>query len=689
VTSWCLGIDFGTSYTVAAVASGSQSSTIDVESNGREHMPSATFVDHDGKILVGTAAQDQATVAPDRYEPTPKRTFGDRQVFLGDQLVDAAALAGAVLGRVYTEACRQQGESAPETVRLTYPADWAEPRRAVLLDACERGGLPTPELIPEPVAAAAKIASQVTPLDRHIAVYDYGGGTFGAAVLLRTATGFEIAGPPVGRDPLGGEDIDQRIISYLGELLAPDHAEQWQLLLNPTDVDSRRDAAELRGEVQRAKETLSEASSCQLWVPRVKRDVQITRKELEDLISDDVNQTVDGLADALREAGVEASALAGLYLLGGSSRIPLVAHRLQARFGVVPAVQDNPKSVVATGAAMWTAAPPPPPPAPVATPTQTPAPAPAPVPAPTPSAAQTPTGAPIPTPIASAAASPLALAAADQPRFRPRLAMASGRSPGATADRCLGQLVIERVGANPIVLRAHDEPAHGMDTAGLARAALAAQSARTPGFHEDSSGVATVAGHDDGLELRYSMTDGERSLAMLEQYLVVDDRALVIRGPEEARAIAESLTLGDPPTDELTFQLRFELPIPADWTAIERLRLTPAGIAHSVTAERFLLHASDTPAAWEQRELDALFSKPSAKLAARTPVRLFKELAGDIVTVTWRQDGAPMITKIGVAATVGEALSLTISVPHEDQHLFPALAERAFLQEAGVVTAPV
>jgi hypothetical protein len=184
------------------------------------------------------------------------------------------------------------------------------------------------------------------------------------------------------------------------------------------------------------------------------------------------------------------------------------------------------------------------------------------------------------------------------------------------------------------------------------------------------------------------MTEDGRSISKFEQYLVLDGRALVIGGPEEARTVAESLTLTGPPADELTFQIRFELPIPADWTVIERLRLTPAGLSQSVTAERFLLDPSDSPAAWEQRELNKLFAKPNAKLAARTAVRLFKELAGDIVTVTWRQNGAPMITKLGIAATVGEALSLTISLPHPDQALFPQLAERALLQEAGVVVAP-
>lgn len=645
MTPWSLGIDFGTSYTVAAVSADGESRTIDAEANGRDRMPSSAFLTKEGEILVGTAAQHQATFAPDRYEPTPKRALGEGQIFLGDRMVDVCDLAGAVLAKAYTEACRQQGERTPDVLRLTYPADWGESRRAVLLESCERGRLPTPELIPEPVAAAVKIAYQATPRDRHIAVYDYGGGTFDAAVLLRTATGFEVAGPPVGRDPLGGEDIDERIIGYLGELLAEEYGERWQALLDPPDLDSRRDAADLRAEVQRAKETLSEASACQLWVPGLKRDVQLTRKELENLIRDDIAGTVDALESALGEAGVAASSLAGLYLVGGSSRIPLVSDMLWARFGVKPAVQDNPKSVVATGAATWTTAP-------RAT-----------------NDAKAPNG-----------------GADEHVRFRPRLAMAAGR-PGAPAgDHCIGLLLVNRPGESPLTVRAHDEPARGNDTTGLARIALSAQSARIEGFREESSTAALVAGVAGGIERRFSMTVGGRQLAMFEQYLVSDGRALVINSPEEARAIAESIVLGDAPTgDGGVFFGRFELPVPAAWTATERLRLTAAGTRHTVTTEHLALSASDAEAPWRQRALDELMRMPSARLAARGPARLFGRLAGEIITVTWREQSVPMITKLGLAAADGEAFSLTIALPHADQQDFPALAERASLREAAVL----
>jgi molecular chaperone DnaK len=632
---WSLGIDFGTSYTVAAVSSGGETRTIDVESNGRDRMPSATFFTKEGEILVGTAAQHQATFAPDRYEPTPKRALGEGSIFLGDQLVEVAELAGAVLRRVYTEACRQQGERTPDELRLTYPADWGDARRAVLIEACERGGLPKADLIPEPVAAAVRIAYQVTPPDHHIAVYDYGGGTFDAAVLLRTADGFEVAGPPVGRDPLGGEDIDQRIIGYVGGLLAEQYGEAWAKLLDPSDLDSRRDAADLRTEVQRAKETLSEVTACQLWVPGIKRDVQITRSELEDLIGDDVAATVDALEMALSEAGVTANDLAGIYLVGGSSRIPLVADMIWRRLGVKPSVQDNPKSVVATGAAAW---------------------------------------------LSGVAAQAAVATASGAPARAPhRLVLAI---TGSADERTIAQVLVSRAGAGGTSVRALDEPARGTDTDGLARAALTAQTARTPGFREQSSGPAKVAGVDGGIERRFLMTSGGQEVAMLEQYLVAGDRAFVVNAPQEARGLAESLVLAAPPgAGEAIFTLRFDLEVPAGWSAAERLRLAPGGPRQSVTVEHLLLDGTDTVAAWKQRELDDLMRLPGAKLATRAAVRLFNSLPGEIITVTWRDETSPMITKLGLAAE-GErdAFSLTIALPHADQRLFPALAARASLR---------
>ena len=348
---WFLGIDFGTSFTVVAASRDGAAAVVDVESNGSSRMPSSVFFTQDHEFLVGTAALHQAVFNPERFEPTPKRAIGEGEVFLGDQLVPIVDLVSAVLRRVYTEACRQQGETVPATVCVTHPADWSATRLNILREAIEKAGLKVATLVAEPVAAATRFA-MAAPVGSNIAVYDFGGGTMDAAVLTRTEQDFVVAGRPAGRDPLGGEDIDKRIIDYVGTLVGEDD-EAWHALLNAADTKERHNAATLRSEVRRAKETLSEVSACQLWLPGLERAIQLTRVELDGLIAADVDATVDTLQRALEDAHVTPDGLAGIYLIGGSSRIPLVADTIWRRLDVRPVVQDNPKSVVALGAAGW------------------------------------------------------------------------------------------------------------------------------------------------------------------------------------------------------------------------------------------------------------------------------------------------------------------------------------------------
>src|SRR5579863_2394596 len=141
MSDWQLGIDFGTSYTVAAVARGGQAEVIDVESDGRSRMASAVFLTEDDIILVGKQAQHQALFKPDRYEPTPKRSIGLGQIFLGDGLVEVSDLVAGVFRRVYTEACRQQGNTTPSKVQVTHPADWEDLRLQILRRAVGAAGI--------------------------------------------------------------------------------------------------------------------------------------------------------------------------------------------------------------------------------------------------------------------------------------------------------------------------------------------------------------------------------------------------------------------------------------------------------------------------------------------------------------------------------------------------------------------
>jgi actin-like ATPase involved in cell morphogenesis len=655
-TGWSLGIDLGTSYTVAAVASADAVTVVDVESSGRDRIPSCVFLTEEGDLLVGMAAKHQSVFAPERFEPTPKRSFGEGELFLGDRLVAVADLAAAILRRVYTEATRQQGDSAPDEIRLTHPADWGEARLGVLREAAERAGLGEVTLVAEPVAAAVRIAYRATQPDQLVAVYDFGGGTFDAAVLLRTSEGFEIAGPPAGRDPLGGEDIDERIIGYLGEFLAEEHPDEWQQLRDPPDVAWRRNSIEFRAEVQRAKETLSEVAACQLWVPGVDREIQLTRAELEELIGGDVEATIDTLESALRDATVTPEELAGIFMVGGSSRIPLVEATLWRRLGVRPSVQENPKSVVAIGAAAWLSG---------SLRGQ---------PATTAGDAAEPQGRDGAEPTDGSGGAPGAASTV----FRARLAMSLEPEVWPAGCECTAQLVLDYLGNRPLTLRARDEPARVADSEGLAKRVLAVRAARTPSFVERSLDEADVLGVAGGLERRFQMRASGSEVAMLERYLVIGGRSLVIACPEAARSLADSLELGPAEPNRDWFRPRFQLELPAQWTAAEQLILRRSGTEHSVTTSRALLWPRDA-SAWRDEQFGAVQRLPGAQLVHHRAAKVLNELEGEVITFLWN-DGTPRVTKLGLAIKGGEGYSMVIALPHAEQALFAQLARHVRIQ---------
>ena len=653
MSGWQLGVDLGTTNTVAAVRRGESVTTVDIESSGSSRMPSSVFLTETGELLVGTAAAHQAVFSPERFEPTPKRAIGEGEIFLGDRLVPVTELIAGILKRVYAENCRQQGESTPDAFVLTHPADWSEARLQVLRDAVQIAGLPTATLVPEPVAAAVRIASG-TPAGSVIAVYDFGGGTFDAAVLRRTPTGFEVAGPPAGRDPLGGEDVDARIVTHLGTVLEPSEAEAWASLTAPTDIAWRRHATALRAEVQRAKETLSEVSACQLWIPGLEREVQLTRPELEELIAPEIEATIDTLEVALADAGVAAKDLAGVYLVGGSSRIPLVADLLWRRLGVRPSVQDNPKAVVALGAASWN-------------PQQQ-----------------------VSVPVSQAApprpAGPALSSAMSGGAFRPLVA--ADIHPSSWPAGCTGaaQLVLDVVSDVPSTVRARDEPAQ----AGVAEIAARAgrmRSERTPGYRE--LGVSSVPLFGvDAVERRFVMSGPKGPLSMVERYAVVDGRAVVVAFPESSGAVADALALVAPPGQGV-YASRFSVPVPRGWSATESLRVARAGSPHALLLEHGRPAGPTDGDGWRSSQLGALRPRlgKDAALAGRSSGMVLDRLAGTIDTVRWRNRGQPMLTKLGTAVIGVDTVAVTITLPHVEQNLFASLARQALVHPAAAQAA--
>ncbi|MFI5041056.1 MAG: Hsp70 family protein [Acidimicrobiales bacterium] len=652
MSDWFLGIDFGTSFTVAASARDGNVTVVDIESNGNARIPSSVFLTPDGEILVGSAAQHQAVFNPERYEPTPKRALGQGELFLGDRLVPVTDLVAAVLRRVYAEASRQQGERAPTGLRLTHPAEWGDVRLATLREASEKAALPAVEFVSEPVAAAARIAGEVIETGRHIAVYDFGGGTFDAAVLLKTPTGFAVAGRPAGRDPLGGEDIDESIMDYLGQILAADDAETWDALRTPRDASQRRDAVAFRAEVRKAKEILSEVTACQLWVPRFEREVQLTRTELNTLISASIEATVDTLGVAIADAGVAVADLAGTYLVGGSSRIPLVADMLWRRLGIRPSVQENPKSVVAMGAAGRT----------VGVVGSGDAARAAGAAAVNVLTGPTVAAGPTPSPVPGGASGPTSLIA---------LSMEPALSPMG-AD-CSGQHVIDRVGGPALTVRIREKPAD-VSLEETARRAGEGRAARSPGYREESVAAATILGQP-GIERRFSIAVAGTAVPMLEQYVVVAGRAVVIASPVEAYDVVMSIrTRSVAALGPTWFVSVLDCPDPSGWSVWEQLSLRRRGSGFQPVITSYSFPGGTDLMTWRRDQLGHVLGFPGARLVGEVEATVVEGIGGAILTVQWRDGDTPMLTKLGLAMVEGRAISAMISVPHAQQSLFPSLA---------------
>ena len=347
---WKLALDYGTTYTTGAIAADGRVELVEVD--GSPRVPSGVWVDDQGTLVVGQAAERQATLAPERHERSPKRHLGEAvPLLLGDHEVPVVEAVAATMQAVAAEALRRRGGEAPAEVRLTHPAAWGRARKEALVEAARRAGLGPLVLLPEPVAAAAHFGTGLAP-GAHVAVYDLGGGTFDAAVLRRTAAGFALAGPPGGIDPLGGEDLDHLVYAHLGRALAAADPGAWEELSSSPERAWRRAAAELLAEARRAKEALSRDAAYRAYVPApADRDLRLTREELEDLVRPELARTVEELAATVAAAGLRPAQLAGLYLAGGQSRTPLVARMVAERLGQVPKVLDEPKAVVVLGAA--------------------------------------------------------------------------------------------------------------------------------------------------------------------------------------------------------------------------------------------------------------------------------------------------------------------------------------------------
>ena len=351
--AWLLSVDFGTTATAAAMTVGQSAEVVDIDNAPR--MSSMVCWKEPsngapGRLLLGDAAENEAVLAPQCVERSPKRKIAQEFILLGSERVRVTDAIGEIFRHVLEEAVPVHGGRRPDELRVTHPARWGEGRLARLRAAAAVAGFDDPLLVPEPVGAAVYFATeQLLPGD-HVAVYDLGGGTFDTAVLRRAEIGFEVVGEPGGRDDLGGEDFDDRLYRFLGRRLDPD---QWQTLIAPDSGRSwQRAHYDFKMDVRRAKEHLSRYPDATVRTPIPEgEDLQVSRAEFEGLIREDIESTVTELERTIEVSGHSVDDLAAIYLAGGSSRIPLISRRIEQRLGKQPSTFGDPKAVIALGAA--------------------------------------------------------------------------------------------------------------------------------------------------------------------------------------------------------------------------------------------------------------------------------------------------------------------------------------------------
>jgi actin-like ATPase involved in cell morphogenesis len=293
-------------------------------------------------------------------------------IVVGGTPYGAEALVAQVLRAVVKEATAREG-SPPDHVVLTHPASWSTFKVDLLAQAARLAGIESVTFLTEPQAAAIHYASQARlEPGATIAVYDLGGGTFDAAVLRRTANGFELLGIPEGMERFGGIDIDRAVLAHVDDTLAGELAQQAESG-GPAVAAA---LARVREDARTAKEVLSNDSDAVVPVllPGLNSEVRVTRAELENMIRPRLTETIDALYRTVRSAGLDWADLSAILTVGGSSRIPLVREVVKERTGRPVVVDTHPKHAIALGAAEagWqslaavtaTVVPPPPPPPP-------------------------------------------------------------------------------------------------------------------------------------------------------------------------------------------------------------------------------------------------------------------------------------------------------------------------------------
>ena len=369
-----IGIDLGTTNSAMAVMQAGKPEII-ANSEGNRTTPSVVAVNKNGERLVGQVARRQQVTNSKNTIYEVKRLIGRKfsdkevqrdlklmgyeiiksgtsvKVKMGDKEYSPEEVSAMILGKLKADAEAFLGDKVTEAV-ITVPAYFDDSQRQATKDAGKIAGLEVKRIINEPTAAALAYGlDKGSKKDEKIAVYDLGGGTFDVSILELGDGVFEVKSTN-GDTHLGGADFDRVIINYFADEFKKEHG---------IDISEDKAAMQrLRDEAEKAKIELSSAQEVNINLPFLTADAdgpkhfehKLTRAKLESLVAELIDKTAAPCDKALKDAGLKASDIDAVVLVGGMTRMPAVQEKVKKIFGKDPMKGVNPDEVVAIGAAI-------------------------------------------------------------------------------------------------------------------------------------------------------------------------------------------------------------------------------------------------------------------------------------------------------------------------------------------------
>ncbi|MGO1469092.1 MAG: molecular chaperone DnaK [Tissierella sp.] len=345
-----IGIDLGTTNSAVAVMEGGEA-TIIPNAEGNRTTPSVVAFTKDSERLVGETAKRQAITNPERTVQSVKREMGsDYKVTVDGKDYTPPELSAMILQKIKSDSESYLGETITEAV-ITVPAYFTDSQRQATKDAGKIAGLEVKRIINEPTAAALAYGMDKQEGQHKIMVFDLGGGTFDVSILELGDGVFEVLSTR-GNNTLGGDDFDDKLIEHINAEFKKENGVD--LVKDKMSLQRLKEAAE------KAKKELSSTMSTSINLPfitatqagPVHLNMDITRAKFEELTSSLVDKTMQPVKDALKDAGLKASDIEKVLLVGGSTRIPAVQAAVKNLIGKEPQKDINPDECVALGAAI-------------------------------------------------------------------------------------------------------------------------------------------------------------------------------------------------------------------------------------------------------------------------------------------------------------------------------------------------